>query len=88
MAEHLFVNLLKSPGINSQPGERAYLTFRPHRARIRNPYKDPRNRFQGIDFVMLGIASWVPYKVYEYGFRLHSLAESIPWNRLKGSLDV
>jgi hypothetical protein len=53
MPEPLFVNLLRSPGIDSQPGgpvRQPYLTYRPD--------------------------------------RLHRLAESIPWNRFLGSLNV
>ena len=52
-AEHEFVNLLRSRGIDSQPGGPAlqpYLTHRPD--------------------------------------RLHMLAESIPWKRFLGSLNV
>ncbi len=51
-SEPVFVNLLRSPGINSQPGgplRQPYLTYRP--------------------------------------VRLHSLAESINWNRFLGSLN-
>ncbi len=53
IAELEFVNLLRSPGIDSQPdgsGKQPYLTYRPA--------------------------------------RLHRLAESIPWNRFLGSLNV
>jgi hypothetical protein len=52
-AEPEFVNLLRSPGIDSKPGgpvRQPYLTYRPD--------------------------------------RLHELAESIPWNRFLGSLNV
>jgi hypothetical protein len=51
--EPVFLNLLRSPGIDSQTGgpvRHPYLTYRPA--------------------------------------RLHRLAESIPWNRLLGSLNV
>jgi hypothetical protein len=29
-------------------------------------FKDPRNRFQGIDSAWLGIVSWAPSKVYRF----------------------
>jgi hypothetical protein len=48
LAEPEFVNLLRGPGIESQPGEperQPYLTYQTARARICRPFKESRNRF-------------------------------------------
>jgi hypothetical protein len=68
--EPVFVDLLKSHGIDSQPA-----------GRYDNPicrtglpgYIGWQNRFLGIDFMG-------SINVYKYGLRLYRLAESIPWN--------
>ncbi len=65
--EPIFVNLLRSPGIDSHPGgpvPQTYLTYRP--ARLHRLGKlIPRNRFLG------------PLNVYKYGLRHERPAENL-----------
>ncbi len=48
----------------------------------------PYNLKEDFRRAMLGIDSWAPQNVFKYALWLHRLAESIPWNRILGSLNV
>jgi hypothetical protein len=73
------VDLLRSPGIDSQHGgpvRQHHLSYR-HARLHRLAESVHRNRFLG------------SINVYKYGLRLHRLAELVvPWNRFLGSLKV
>ncbi len=69
-ARALFVNLLRSPGINSKHGglvRHPYLTHRPAKKYI-DWQSIPWNRFLG------------SLKSYKYELRIYRLAKLIPWN--------
>ncbi len=84
--EAVFVNLLRSPGIDSgslagrYDSPTVFVVPLPSRTRICRPFKETRNRFP----------AWPvrqPYFSYR-PVRLHRLAKSIPRNRFLGSLNV
>jgi hypothetical protein len=66
------LKLLRSPGIDSKGRYDNHICL-PDRARICKRLKRP-----GIDSASLGIDSSAPYKINNFGLRLHRLAESIP----------
>jgi hypothetical protein len=68
------LRILRSPGIDSQPGElvrQPSTTFWPAGARICKPFKEPKNRFPAWH---AGTTSFMTYR----HARLHRLAEAIP----------
>jgi len=85
LPEPVFVNLLRSPGIDFQPGGsewQPYLTYWPPRARICKPFKEPRNQFLAW---RASTATLFDVPALKDTYRL---AEFIPWNRFLGSLNV
>jgi hypothetical protein len=82
--EPVFVNLLRSPGIDSQTGgpvRQPYFRNDPARARICRSFKETRYRFSAWR------AGTKPYLSY-WPARLHRLAKSIPRNRFLGSINI
>ena len=80
--EPVFVNLLRSPGIDSQTGgpvRQPYFRNDPARARICRSFKETRYRFSAWR------AGTKPYLSY-WPAKLHRLAKSIPRNRFPGSI--
>ncbi len=74
------------------------LLYRPARARICKPFKEPRIDSQpGGPVREPYLLYWLSrfhrlvegsLNVYKYGLRLHCLAELVPWNRFLGSLNI
>jgi hypothetical protein len=76
--EPVFVDLLRSPGIDSQPSgpiRQPYLLYWP--AKLHGLAESiSRNRFPS------------SLNVYKYGLSLHKLAEFIPWSRFLNSINI
>ncbi len=90
--EPVFVNLLRSPGIDSQRGGCTTNLFDVSACQSPNflTFKEPRNRFQGINSASQCILAGrydnhiptrflAPIVFLKLQHRLHRLAESIPW---------
>jgi hypothetical protein len=76
--EPVFVNLLRSPGIDSQPG-----------GPVLQPYlSNWPTRLQRLAESILHNQVLDSLNVYKYGLRLHTTVELVPWNRILGSLKV